>query len=513
MIASLALITPWTNAGPVGTASTTAASLLPAAITPAQATTAMTTTAATPVSGASVTFGDPYAAAVTLVTFAILALLASGGGAITYRWYFRAELPEGVAGLLGVAVVALYLNTTSLGDVAGGGDAALLTPEGVFFNVVALGVSVAVTPAGRYAGDRLAVDVFALTGMKDFDGELSNVVRTVGRFTAVTLPPVESIGDMDTYEPVSTEKKAEMAGKTLLFQRRLSVEKLREQFVERVKTDYGVGYVDVDLTEDGTLEYFAVGSRATGIGPTLAPGRAAVALSADPPNNATPGDMVQLWRTDPTPERVATGELRGVAEDVATVAVDEADAAKFSIEGGYRLVTLPAEPQADREFASLLRNADETMATVTIKPGSAMVGRAVGDVGAVIVAVWSAERDVQAIPPRAYTFGPNDAVYLVGRPDEIRRFEADATTVVSKPDAAPADAPPADATATDGQADAAADVGADAAGTTETKPETERPDTKPGPTAEERADPADSDDEPTSASESDSGGDSDAERR
>ncbi len=382
-----------------------------------------------------VTFGDPYVAALTLVTFAILALLVSGAGAVTYRWYFRAEIPEGVAALLGVAIVALYLNTTSLGDVAGGTDAVLLTPETVFFNVVALGASAAVTPAGRYAGDRIAVDVFALTGMKDFEGELSKVVRTVGRFTAVTLPPAEEIGDMDTYEPVSAERKAEMAGKTLLFQRRLTVEKLREQLVDRVKTDYGVGYVDVDLTDDGTLEYFAVGSRATGLGPTLAPGRAAVALSADPPNNATPGDMVQVWRTDPEPQRIATGELRGVAEDVATVALDESDAAKVSVEGGYRLVTLPAEPQADREFASLLRNADETMATVTVRPGSTLVGTAVGDVAAVIAAVRPADGDVQAIPSRAYTFAPNDAVYLVGRPDAIRRFEADATTVVPGADA------------------------------------------------------------------------------
>ena len=391
-----------------------------------------------------VTFADPYAAGVTLVTFAVLALLVSAAGALTYRWYFRTEIPDGVTVLLGVAIVALYLNTTSLGELAGGTDAALLTPEGVFFNVVALGLAAAVTPVGRYAGDRIAVDVFALTGLKDFEGELSRVVRTVGRYTAVTLPAAEEIGDMDTYEPVSTEKKAELAGKTLLFPRRLTVEELRAQLVDRIKTDYGVGYVDVDLTEDGALEYFAVGSRATGLGPTLAPGRVAIALSADPPNNATPGDMVQVWRTDPEPKRVATGELRGVADDVATLVIDEADAAKFSVEGGYRLVTLPAEPQADREFASLLRYADETLAIVAVQPGSSLVGTAVGEVSAVVAAVKSVDGEVQPIPPRAYRFAADDTVYLVGRPDAIRRFEADAE---SKVDDEPTDAadPHADA--------------------------------------------------------------------
>jgi len=87
-------------------------------------------------------------------------------------------------------------------------------------------------------------------------------------------------------------------------------------------------------------------------------------------------------------------------------------------------VTLPAEPQADREFASLLRNADETMASVAVGAGSDLDGSTVGDVDTVVAAVRPAEGSVQPIPPRAYTFGAGDLVYLVGRPDAIRRFEA-----------------------------------------------------------------------------------------
>ena len=371
-----------------------------------------------------VTFAQPRAAAITLLTFAALATLIAGAGSLTYRWYFRTEIPDGVAMILGVSVVALYLNTTSLGALAGAEDPELLTVDGVVFNVVALGLAAAVSPLGRYGGDRLAVDVFALSGVKGIEGEMSRFVRTLGRRTPVTLPAAAEIEDMDTYEPVSLEKKAEMAEKTLVFPRKLTVEELRDRLVERVKTDFGVGYVDVDLTGDGTVEYFAVGSRMTGLGPTLAPGRVAVALSADPANNATAGDMVQIWRTEPEPKRVATGELRGVADDVATVALDDGDAAELSVEGGYRLITLPAEPQADREFASLLRNADETMATVTVKAESDLVGTAVGGVTAVVAAVRSDGGAVQPIPPRAYTFASGDTVFLVGRPDAIRRFEA-----------------------------------------------------------------------------------------
>jgi len=87
-------------------------------------------------------------------------------------------------------------------------------------------------------------------------------------------------------------------------------------------------------------------------------------------------------------------------------------------------VTLPAEPQADREFASLLRNADETMASVAVGAGSDLDGSTVGDVDTVVAAVRPAEGSVQPIPARARTFGAGDLVYLVGRPDAIRRFEA-----------------------------------------------------------------------------------------
>ena len=369
-------------------------------------------------------FARPRQAAVTLVTFAVLAVLVAGSAALAYRWYFRTEIPEGVTGLLGVAVVALYLNTTSLGSVAIGDNPALLAPESVFFNLVSLGVAAVMAPVGRYAGDRLAVDVFALSGAKQLDGELSGIVRAVGRFTAVTLPSDDEIGDMDTYDPVSPEKKAELAETTLLFPRKISEEELRQRLVSRLKEEYGVGYVDVDLDADGGVEYFAVGSRAAGLGPTLAPGSAAVAVAADPPNNATVGDTVQLWRDDPEPKRVATGELRGVAGDAVTLVLDESDAERLTDEGGYRIVTLPAEPQADREFASLLRNADETMASVTVEAGSDLDGSTVGDVDTVVAAVRPKEGSVQPIPSRAYAFSAGDLVYLVGRPDAIRRFEA-----------------------------------------------------------------------------------------
>ncbi|MGZ0746511.1 TrkA C-terminal domain-containing protein [Haloparvum sp. AD34] len=384
--------------------------------------------------GPGVTFNSSLVeVGVYLAVFAILSVATAAASAVVYRWYFRDVVPEGVAIILGGAVVALYLNTASLGAVIGGEEIALYDLDTMLFNVVALALAGSVATVGRRLGDSMGRNLFALTGVKQLEGEVSRVVRTVGRVTAVSLPAEDAIEDMEGYDPVAPVKKTEMAGKTLLFPNRLTVAELRDRLVTRLKEDYGVGYVDVDLTESGEVEYFAVGSRAAGIGPTLAPGSAAVAVQADPANSATPGDVVQVWEGGESPERVANAELRATVGDVATLAVDEADAADLDETTTYRLVTLPAEPQADREFASLLRNADETMTAITVAAGSEAEGATVDDVSAVVAAVKPADGAIRAIPSRSYTFAAGDLVYLVGRPDALRRFEAGAAAPESSP--------------------------------------------------------------------------------
>ena len=371
-----------------------------------------------------VTFDQPTTAALNLVVFAGLSALAAGGLTIAYRWYFKSLVSEGIAVLTGVAVVALYINTASLGAVVGQGSVDLFRPGVVFFNVVALGVSTAMAPVGRRIGDAVASGLFSLIGVGELDAEMSTMVRSVGRVTSVRLPT--DIEDMESYDPVTEETKAELVGKTLVFPRRLTVDELRSRLVARLKEDYGVGYVDVDLTADGTVDYLAVGSRAAGIGATIAPGTVAVAIRADPPNNAASGDQVQVWSTGESPERLTNAEIRGVAGDTVTLAVDEANAALLSPTEQYRLLTMPAEPQADREFATLLRSVDETMGTVTAN--STLVGETAETVSATVLAIRPETGSLSALPEPTRQFEGGDTIYVLGRPDVIRQLEGWAST-------------------------------------------------------------------------------------
>jgi hypothetical protein len=375
-----------------------------------------------------VTFEDPTTAGVNLLVFGLLSALAAGGLTVAYRWYFKSLIPEGIAILAGVAVVALYINTASLGVVVSQGSVDLFRPGVVFFNVVALGVSTVAAPVGRRIGDTFASQLFSLIGLGEIDTEMSTMVRSVGRVTSVRLP--SEIGDMESYDPVSDETKAELVGKTLVFPRRLTLDELRSRLISRLKEDYSVGYVDVDLTVDGTVEYLAVGSRAAGLGPTIAPGTVAVAIRADPPHNAGSGDRVQVWSTGETSERLTTGEIRGVAGDAVTLAVDDADAKQLSPTANYRLLTMPAEPQADREFATLLRSVDETMGTVTVGAGSTLVGETADTVSAAVLALRPPDGKLIALPERSRGFEGGDTIYVLGRPDMIRQLEQWSTTPV-----------------------------------------------------------------------------------
>ena len=379
-----------------------------------------------------VTFADPSTAAVNLVVFALLSALTAGGLTVAYRWYFKSLLPEGIAILAGVAGVALYINTASLGAVVGQGSVDLFRPGVVVFNVVALGTATVAAPVGRRLGDEAASGLFSLFGLGELDAEVSTMVRSVGRVTSVRLPG--DIEDMESYDPVTEATKADLAGKTLVFPRRLTVDDLRSRLVARLKEDYGVGYVDVDLTADGTVDYLALGSRAAGLGPTIAPGTVGVAIRADPPNNAASGDQVQIWSTGETTDRLTSAEIRGVAGETVTLAVDEADAELLSPSESYRLVTMPAEPQADREFATLLRGVDETMGTVTVAADSMLVGETAATVSAAVLAIHPADGVLTALPESDRPFESGDTIHVLGRPDVIRQLEAWASTPVPDED-------------------------------------------------------------------------------
>jgi hypothetical protein len=365
---------------------------------------------------------DVLQAAARLVGIFVVAAVAVAAAALVYRWYTRERFPAGLATLFGLAAAGLSLNTLFLfGQLSGPDGSSVFNLATVAFNLVALGVAAVAAPIGRSVGDRVAAETVAAVGTTELEGEVSRLVGVVGSVRSVTLP--EEVGDIEGYDPVPRATKERLAGKTLLFPRRLSGADLRERLAARITGDYDVGHVDVEIEADGTVSYLAVGSRVAGIGHTLAPGSVAVCLRADPAAGAGPGDLVQVWRADP-PERVAVAELRGTTAETATVVLDEADAAAVDVDESYRLVTLPFEPRADREFASVLRAAAETLGVVTVTGDGPLDGVTVRESDLTVAAVRPPDGPIHPVPAGSRVLSPGDDVYVVARPDTLRRLGA-----------------------------------------------------------------------------------------
>nr|WP_254283070.1 TrkA C-terminal domain-containing protein [Halomicroarcula limicola] len=358
--------------------------------------------------------------AARLLGLGIAAGAAAALVAMGYRWYVRERVPTGLGVLFGLSVVAVSLGTTgALGEVIGR-DETVLAAGAVLPNLAAFAVGGFAALTGVRVGDHLGTDLFAATGGRDVNADVSEIVQTVGRVTSVRLP--DDIDHIVGYDAVPEATRENLAGRRFLFPRRLTKAELRDRLVTRLKTDYGVGHVDLEL-DDGGVSYLAIGSRAAGIGPTLPPATNAIAVRADPAHAASAGDLVQVWETEPL-RRVLTGELRGVAGEVVTVAIDAADTQKLDPSERYKLVTLPVQSRPDREFASLLRAADETMGTVHVEAGSELVGQTVGGLGVIVAAVTREGTAPETIPSRERALAAGDHVYAIATPDALRRLEA-----------------------------------------------------------------------------------------
>lgn len=373
--------------------------------------------------------GPAFGALLHVIGLALLAGFVTFLAAFLYRLKAKNDLPEGPTILLGLGTVALYLNTRLAFVQFLGEDAAPLSLAEAILNVGVFLTAGLTSYAGRSLGHNMAkMDRWDWGPLQP---DLSPIVRATGRFITITLP--EEIPDIEGYDPVPAATKEALSGETLDFPRGLSLAQVTEQLVARLKTKHHIGYVDLELDTDATIKHLSVGQRAVGIGPTLPPGSAAVAVRSDPPYSASPGDTVQVWQGDGV-ERLGTGELRATVGDVATIAMDETVA--HSIEAGteYRLMTMAADAYPDREFAAILRRGEETMSIVEITEESALVGVPVGALDLTVIAIRSKQGVVDTLPGREGPLASGDRVFAIGRPERLRKLASSKGVHLSEPE-------------------------------------------------------------------------------
>ncbi|ADJ14681.1 hypothetical protein [Halalkalicoccus jeotgali] len=326
--------------------------------------------------------------AVRTLALAALAGAVTATAAAGYRLYARETMPARLGILVGLSAVAIWLNTVvALTQYVDAGTDPL-APVRAVRNVLVFAASAGAAELGRRAGDRLAANSSVLAGARSVEGEVSPLVKAVGRVLTVTLPT--TVEDAPGYEPVSKDTKETLAGATFVFPRGLTVAELRERLESRLGDDYGIGHVDCEISTDGTVSSLAVGLRASGLGPRLAPGTVALAIRADPAPDASPGDAIELWCEG---HRIATGELRDATETVATVALDSDDTPLAPEE--YRLVTLAEGNGAERAARALFRSA-----VTKRRVDAELAGRRVAEFDRVVLGIKGADFEVLPDPRR-----------------------------------------------------------------------------------------------------------------
>ncbi|MFT4947768.1 MAG: hypothetical protein ACI8TL_002017 [Natronomonas sp.] len=354
-----------------------------------------------------------------LVGLALLSAGVTAASAFLFRWRTGNQLPDGAALLLGLGTVAVYLNgRIALVQFLGGGEE-ILNPVVVGVNLAVLFASAMTALAGWQLGDRYGR---SRRLRHSLNPRISPFVRATGRFIVLELP--EEIDDIDGYDPVSPAVKTDIAEKSYNFSRGLTVEELRSALTAKLRKEHAIAHVDVELTVDGEVTFLAVGGREAGIGPTLPPNAAATAIRADPALTASPGDTVQIWHGD---RRVGTAELRATADAAATVSARQATVDSLDPETQYRLMTLPVGERVDRLFASMLRQADETMSSFTVAEGATLDGESVGAIGLAVIAVEQPDGRTETIPQRDRNIEAGERLYVIGHPRQLRRAEAAAT--------------------------------------------------------------------------------------
>ncbi|AQL42158.1 hypothetical protein BV210_05280 [Halorientalis sp. IM1011] len=357
---------------------------------------------------------------VHILGFGLYAGVVATGVAFVYRKYTTYPLPIGASVVVGTVFPAIWLNLVGLlRDVIVEPTPLLHYGTGAYL-LGAFFVSAVASAGGRWIGDHLACEVFGITRL-DAHGELARLVRSAGLVIAVELP--ETVADAEGYPPVDEESKRELAGRRMLFPRRLSVAELESRLVTRIERDFPVDHVSVSVTDEGEVTYLAVGRRPAGIGPSLPPETVAVAVRGDPPADANTGDPVEVWTAvDGAGEEaqlVATGTFRASVGDVTTLQVAAADADELDAGARYRLVTQPADPNDVNELVSVVRAADETVTSVTVADGGPLDGEFAGWLPADVLVV-DRDGETTPFPDDRDPLRAGDTVYVLGTPGQLR---------------------------------------------------------------------------------------------
>jgi hypothetical protein len=277
----------------------------------------------------------------------------------------------------------------------------------------------------------------------------------------VRIRVVGEIADMEGYPPLSEKLRTDIRSTEFTFPADLRLDELEERLAERLKTEFDLGDVSVTIDDRGRATVVAA-PPFSGLSKRISDDRHAVSVTGLIPTGLARGDEVTLITADAqvrgTVVSAKTGETtsgpRPATDDLAAdeAATDEAEIPKPvrapTTEGGEGRLTVAVtrtdvQPllRADQtkvvvesrgtrreyEVISLLRRADKRFRRVTVRAGSQIDGRQLGNAGireaygVAVLAVRKAEGWILA-PDGTTTLGDGDELFAVGERADLDAF-------------------------------------------------------------------------------------------
>ncbi|MEY7850042.1 hypothetical protein AB7C87_12690 [Natrarchaeobius sp. A-rgal3] len=357
-------------------------------------------------------------AVVNVFGFGLLTGVVGTAVAFVYRRYSTRPLPAGVAALVGLAAVGLWINAVAVRQSTIIDETPLFHHATATYFLAAFAVGSVAAAGGRRIGDAVACESADIDRIAE-QGGAASIVRS-GRLSAeYRLPDV--VADLPGYPAIGDSVKRELAGRSVSMPYELPIDERGSRLENRLERDYGIEHVDVGFTSDGTVSRLRVGRDRTGIGATVVADTVALAVRGDPPTAGTTGDTVELWSDERSSQLVATGMLRATIRGVTTIVTDTESADELSNHEQYRLVTRPSTSTDVYELLSILRAVDHTVVRVTVSGDGPLDGEFVGWLSGTVLAIVR-DDEVIPLPIDRVTLEADDDVYLLGSATDFDRL-------------------------------------------------------------------------------------------
>jgi hypothetical protein len=278
----------------------------------------------------------------------------------------------------------------------------------------------------------------------------------------VRVHVVGEVADMEGYPPLPEDVRAEIRNTEMTFPADLRLAELEARVADRLRTEHDLGDVSVSVDERGRATVVAA-PPFSGLSKRVADGRHAVSVSGLVPTGLARGDEVTVITPDaqvrgtvvsarsgsgtagdrsgttpadpeggtdedtvPKPVRAPTTDG---GEGRLTVAVTRTDVQPLLRSGETKIVVESRGTRREYQVVSMLRRANRRFRRFTVRAGSLLDGRPLGEVGVrgeFDVAVLAARTGTgwTVAPDGTTALSEGDEVFAAGKRDALDTFGA-----------------------------------------------------------------------------------------